>query len=122
MKYRLRIENKVCGYLEIRNNNNFYSKDMYGWTNQPIEYIAKDLCLNLKDKKGNTLFHGDICIKQSDEMIILYHYKTKWYEINHLNYSYKLIEETLDYSKKLKRFSFLYDYPEKEDNIKKMIK
>ena len=122
MKFRLRVENIVSGYLEIRNETYFYSKDMYGWTSQPIEFMQKDLCLDLKDKQGNVLFHGDICVKNKEELIILFFKNDKWYEINNMNYSYSEIEQTLDYSKNLKRFDFLYDYPEKEVIIQKVIK
>ena len=122
MKFRLRVENIVSGYLEIRNETYFYSKDMYGWTNQPIEFRQKDLCLDLKDKQGNVLFHGDMCVKNKEELIILFFKNDKWYEINNMNYSYSEIEQTLDYSKNLKRFDFLYDYPEKEVIIQKVIK
>ena len=118
-KYRLRIDDVICGYLEVKNNASFYSKDMYGWTSQPIEYSQKDKCLNLKDKKGNVLFDGDMCVKiNTDEIIILYNFKGDWYEVNNLTYSCDKILPTLDYTKSLKRFDYLYAYPEKVDIIR----
>ena len=117
MKYRLRIDTDISGYLEVKNGISFYSKDLYGWTSQPIEYNKKDACLELKDKKGNILFHGDMCLNTiNDDMIILV-FNKKWYEVNHLTGDKKELELTLDVTKKLKRFDFLFNYPEKETLI-----
>ena len=122
MKYRLRIKNQICGYQKIINDVSFYSKDMYGWSSTPIEHIEKDLCLDLKDKKGNMLFHGDICLNtKNDEIIIIYQKNNIWLKINHLNYDQKELEQSLSFSKILKRFDYLYEYPEKEDILRKVI-
>ena len=117
MKYRLRIDTDISGYLEVKNGISFYSKDLYGWTSQPIEHNKKDACLELKDKKGNILFHGDMCLNTTNDDIIILVFNKKWYEVNHLTGVKKELELTLDVTKKLKRFDFLFNYPEKETLI-----
>tara|TARA_Y200000002_G_C22374799_1_gene534665 strand:- start:241 stop:612 length:372 start_codon:yes stop_codon:yes gene_type:complete len=122
MKYRLRIKNQICGYQKLMNNTAFYSKDMYGWSSSPIEHFEKDLCLELKDKKGNMLFHGDICLDTiNNEIIIIYQINNIWLKINNLNYEHVKIEQSLSFTKVLKRFDYLYEYPEKEDILRKVI-
>lgn len=117
MKYRLRIDSDISGYLEVKNNVSFYSKDLYGWTSQPIEHNKKDVCLDLKDKKGNVLFHGDICLNTTNDDMIILVFNKKWYEVNQLTGFKKELEVTLDFTKKLKRFDFLFNYPEKEKKV-----
>ena len=116
MKYRLRVDSEISGYMEIKNNVHFYSKDMYGWTNQPIEYNQKDLCLNLKDKKGVILFHGDLCVNTTtDEIIFICYKKNTWHAINHLTEEKAILEQSLSVTKQLKRFDFIWNH-EKYNN------
>ena len=122
MKYRLRVKNIISGYKKIINESSFYSKDMYGWTSTPIEYTEKDQCLELKDKKGNVLFHGDICLNiKTNEIVIIYIKNKIWFKVNNLNFEYEKLDVSLSYTKILKRFDFLYEYTQKEDILSKVI-
>ena len=118
MKYRLRVDSEISGYMEIKNNVHFYSKDMYGWTNQPIEYNQKDRCLNLKDKKGTILFHGDLCVDiNTDEIVFICYHNEQWYYVNHLTKEKNILEQSLNFSKRLKKFDEIHKYPNKFNDL-----
>jgi len=58
-----------------------------------------------------------MCLNTTNDDIIILVFNKKWYEVNHLTGVKKELEVTLDVTKKLKRFDFLFNYPEKETLI-----
>lgn len=60
MIYRLRNKNLVVGYLRQEDTQSFFSKDLYGWTGNGIEYDFKEISTNFKDKNAQRIFVNDI--------------------------------------------------------------
>ena len=117
----------------IKNKKKLVYIDGY-WQSEDYFKDYRDEILNLYNfndlriKKENILFNkeinleNDICLNvNTDEIIIIYFENNKWLQINHLSYKYYEFERSLDYTKILKRFDYLYADPEKQAIIQKVI-
>jgi hypothetical protein len=60
IRFRLRVDQQVVGYLKQIGSSNFYSKDCFWWSGAEIQFDQKDQCLFLKDKNNRMLYAMDI--------------------------------------------------------------
>ena len=58
--YRLRNKNKLIGYEKRFSNHSEFSKDLYGWSTDPISSESSDPYAGFSDKHQRKLFENDI--------------------------------------------------------------
>ena len=59
--FRLKIDNTIVGYQKIDLYKKiFYSKDLYAWSSDPIEFFQKDPFSGFSDRNNRKLFVSDI--------------------------------------------------------------
>ena len=66
--FRLKIDNIIVGYQKINLHKKiFYSKDLYAWSSNPIEYLDKDIFSGYLDRNNRKLFVSDIVYLRTTE-------------------------------------------------------
>ena len=120
--FRLRIDAITVGYKEIfKKNHHFYSTDLYGWTNCPIEYLDKDKSIGLYDKNQQMLFENDICIhKKTGATIACLFKKNSPIFIDCDLLTQINPDDIIHFCKELKRIAFLLQHPSQVE-VKEML-
>jgi hypothetical protein len=62
LRFRLRKENKVVGFLKLIHKIQFFSKDEFAWSGKKIEFSEKDAFTGCFDKNKRALYDQDIIL------------------------------------------------------------
>jgi hypothetical protein len=59
-RYRLRLGDKIAGYLRRIHGTDFYSPDGFWWTGRSLKYTQVDESVEMRDRNRTRLYEWDI--------------------------------------------------------------